>query len=284
LVADILKSRGLRVIEARSAKAADAILRLGDPALAIVDYRLPQVDGLSWTRSIREAGRKFPIVFLSGAPCDGAVLNLLRNILKVSLILLKPIAPELFVRQIESLLPAHLLQAAADRTKFPVANAAEKAFQSIVEEGGEKTARQGHSSTTLSNLQLFWSEKESQDRLSSVRADYAIELTRSWQELSRIVSSIDQDPVLKRNDAVCLAHKIRGTAGSIGFSRLGKAAGKIEDLLVGMETTGTLQDAEWTEVFDAVANGESCIRESIQLLKAPSKQLAGAGSIAYALS
>src|SRR5271154_617100 len=89
LVATVLRQRGLETVEASTAAEADAILKQITPLLCIVDYRLPENDGLTWITRLRETGRKFPLVFVSGTWCDQKTFNWLRNILKVSLILQK---------------------------------------------------------------------------------------------------------------------------------------------------------------------------------------------------
>jgi len=108
LVSLLLRSMELAVIEAGSAKEAAGILAAStaDPLLAIIDYRMPEMDGISWITELRDAGRTFPIVLLTSAWCDEETFHRLRNILKVNLILRKPIEPEQFVKDIEQLLPA----------------------------------------------------------------------------------------------------------------------------------------------------------------------------------
>ncbi len=105
LLVTILGSVGITVLEARSMSEADVLLKDRKPALAIVDYRMPGGDGMSWIAKVREAGNQMPIVFLSGTWCDVKTFNRLRSILRVSLILQKPIVPELFLDQLEGLLP-----------------------------------------------------------------------------------------------------------------------------------------------------------------------------------
>src|ERR1700735_2165234 len=116
LLTAILSARGYRVLEARSAREADNVLREHSPELVICDYRLPGIDGAAWITKFREAGYKTPIVFLTGNWCDGDTFNRLRSLLRVSLILQKPIIPELFLEQIEPLLPKMHSQQAVPET------------------------------------------------------------------------------------------------------------------------------------------------------------------------
>jgi len=105
----LLETCGCHALEARSSKDADLLLREFNPSLLIVDYRLPGLDGIQWITTVRAAGYNTPIIFLSGTWCDLKAFNKLRSILKVNLILQKPIVPELFLEQIESLLPRALV-------------------------------------------------------------------------------------------------------------------------------------------------------------------------------
>ena len=97
LVASILKSRGYRVVEASNSEEASALFSDRDTKLAIIDYRMPGDDGMTWIQKLRDSGRATPVVFVSGNFCDATTFNRLRNILRVSLILKKPIIPAVFL-------------------------------------------------------------------------------------------------------------------------------------------------------------------------------------------
>jgi PleD family two-component response regulator/HPt (histidine-containing phosphotransfer) domain-containing protein len=112
LLSSLIKTTGVNVFEARSARDADQVLLEQRPSLAIVDYRLPGMDGMEWITKIREEGNQIPLVFLTGTWCDAKTFNRLRSLLRVSLILQKPIVPDLFLEQIEFLLPQLQGQAA----------------------------------------------------------------------------------------------------------------------------------------------------------------------------
>src|SRR5271170_4740201 len=110
LVTDIFRKRGIVVVGAESAVEASTLIGLSDPILALVDYKMPDWDGIAWVTRIREDGRKFPVVLLSSTWIDKKTFTWLRNLLKVALVLHKPIEPELFVQQIEGLIPARATQ------------------------------------------------------------------------------------------------------------------------------------------------------------------------------
>lgn len=265
LMADILNSIGLEVAEARSAREASAILAGGNPVLAIVDYRLPEIDGMTWVSSVREAGRYFPIVFLSGSWFDEKTFNVLRNILKVSLILRKPIAAELFLQQIESLLPPHIVL--KSRMSLSVS---EIASPQTIEQVDEAIAS-AQPDDDLDQLRNIRSKLEREEKIAAARVNYAKELSELWNQLARAVSLTQQDDndADSKNEAINLAHKIRGTAGSIGFTRAGEAAGRIEDLLMGLDPGDTLKDVIWKGIFRALADGDMAVRRSLEKVKEP---------------
>src|ERR1700678_1233484 len=84
LIVELLSSHGYSVTEARSASEASQIVESNTPFLAIVDYKLPEMDGITWITKIKEAGHNFPVVFLSGSWCDSNTFHKLRNVLRVS--------------------------------------------------------------------------------------------------------------------------------------------------------------------------------------------------------
>jgi len=268
-VTELLHSRGLNVIEARSGREASAKLSTCNPMLAIVDYRLPEMDGVTWITQIREMGRNFPIVFISASFCDQKTFTRLRNLLRVSLILQKPIVPELFIQQIENLLPpCHLLRnnqaTAIAKTSAEEANAVD--FQKAPElVSAEQVARE-FEAARHAPLTKLRSEVERRQNVVSIQAKFAAELNRKWAELLRAVTTVREniDDRMALNEAVMMAHKLRGTAGSVGFKRSGDAAGKVEDLLNRLDPTDTLQEVIWTEIFRFLAEGETALRESAQ--------------------
>jgi diguanylate cyclase (GGDEF)-like protein len=279
MLADLLNSRGLEVIEARSARDATAIINMGNPLMAIVDYRLPEIDGMKWVTSIREVGRNFPIVFLSGVWFDERTFNWLRNILKVSLILRKPVVEDLFLQQIESLLPAQMMLKQSASLSVRVREREAPSEESL-EQVDEKIESVQDDAETLEQLRQARSKLEREEKIAAARANYASELAQSWQELSKAVSLTQSEPENNdaRNEAVHIAHKICGTAGSIGFVKVGELAGKIEELLRGLDPTDTLREVIWTEIFRALADGETAVRKILERTKGPA--VAGDGQAA----
>lgn len=105
LVRQILQTSGFQIVEARSARDGLYSAQIHEIVLAIVDYRLPESDGITFISQLRAMGNTAPVVFVSGSWCDAKMFNMLRNILHVSLVLQKPIDPMLFKQQMEGLMP-----------------------------------------------------------------------------------------------------------------------------------------------------------------------------------
>jgi diguanylate cyclase (GGDEF)-like protein len=245
-VSNLLESRGLNIIEARS--VCEATIKLGsvNPVLAIVDYRLPESDGITWITKLREEGKNFPVVFLSGIWCDEKTFDWLRNILRVSLILQKPLLPDLFLQQIESLLPKGLMQA-PDPESAPIANVND--FQTP-----QPSAQQEQKLSDSNNLK---------ERMALLRQNYAVELSQSWLNLTDAINKVRNDPEngIDKNQAIHIAHKIRGTAGSVGFTQVGEIAGKLEDLLLGVDPADPLCEIVWSEIFRALPHGGELVNK-----------------------
>ncbi len=103
-LAEALKPLGFNILEASTLKDGTKLAFDNDLALAVIDYKLPDGDGDKIISRLRESNSTVPIVYVSSGWCDPKTFKWLRNTLKVSLILQKPIQPELFLQQIEPLL------------------------------------------------------------------------------------------------------------------------------------------------------------------------------------
>lgn len=270
LVAGLFQSRGYEVFECRTTKEAQIVFAETDPGLAIVDYRLPESDGITWISWLRETGRNFPVVFCSGTWCDEKTFNWLRNILRVSLILRKPIVPELFIQQIENLMPAPSVIAPKDDfTIVPppkpnqfVAPVTAEDLKLQIEKIDAAIAKSSPDSPTHNQLVSVRAKLVVQQLLAEAKQAYALDLPVQWQAMSEAVALTQTEPENKiaLDEAIQHSHRIRGTAGAMGFREAGDAAGKIEDLLRRFDPTDTLTEVLWTEIFRALAEGEVSVR------------------------
>jgi diguanylate cyclase (GGDEF)-like protein len=277
----ILKPRGFTVLEAKSAQEASSILATVEPLLVIVDYRLPGgTDGVSWITQLREQGRQFPIVFISADWCDAKTFNWLRNILKVSLILNKPIVPNLFIQQIEPLLPSQVIQTLSDRADERSLAANDEAMILLDQLIGDKdnVSRQtladleqvANSATNdqelLAQLRQFQMKMNVEKQLRSARAGYLKQLLSEWQNLARLVQAAQQDPNnrLALDEGVQASHRIAGSAGTFGFTAVGETSKRIEGYLRAFDPEDTLQEVLWNETFRALGDGESLVHAALE--------------------
>ncbi len=270
LVAGLFQTRGYEVFECRTAKEAQTVFADSDPGLAIVDYRLPESDGISWISWLRESGRNFPVVFCSGTWCDEKTFNWLRNILRVSLILRKPIVPELFIQQIENLMPPPPVGTPKDEfTIIPppkpsqfVAPVTAEDLKLQIEKIDAAIAKSGPDSSTHNQLVSVRSKLVVQQMLAEAKQTYALDLPLQWQAMTEAVALTQAEPNNKiaLDEAIQLSHRIRGTAGAMGFREAGEAAGKVEDLLRRFDPQDTLTEILWTEIFRSLTEGEVSVR------------------------
>jgi diguanylate cyclase (GGDEF)-like protein len=282
-VAALLAPRGYEILEARNGREAHEIMAKTRPVLVMVDYRLPDIDGIHWIQQLRERGNNLPIVFITAHFCDAQTFNWLRNILKVSLVLSKPISDELFLQQLEGVLPMVALPSEVESAKVeaPTEDAASqikeeydrllKKFpdsREYIDAAVEAMANEaeGRSETELvEQLRQVGRKLQVQNALSAAKISYARNLTDEWQKLSAAVATFQSDSEngIHREEAVGIAHQLRGTAGSLGFIKVSEAAGRIESFLKAIDVTDdTHTELIWTEVFRALTDGELAVRST----------------------
>ncbi|MDX2107729.1 MAG: response regulator [Candidatus Melainabacteria bacterium] len=260
LVSNLLKRKGYRTIEASNPEEANRILATKEAALAIVDYRLPKTDGMSWIAQLREAGGNIPIVFCSGQRADAALFNKLRNVLGVSLILQKPIIPATFVQQIEDLLPN--FQKVDHQEEIPW-NTMPQKRQSLQ---GQKTTF-AQSKDDLASL------------LKEATDDYLSELDSIWKDFVRLINDFNNNTenMQSLSEAMRIAHTVRGTAGSLNLSQISRCAGKLEDLMRNLDPDkSTDQEVIWSEIIRILAEGTSAVQEALLTHKATDEVASGA--------
>jgi len=260
LVRQLLEARGFSVVEAATADEATPHFMSPDTVLAIVDYRMPKMDGVSWIENLRNSGRSIPVVFCSAIPCDNLTFNRLRNILKVALIVRKPIIPESFIEQVESLLPGYergyALDGVGGHTDYYEFAEASAKHEMAVE---------------LSRVQKRLELEKSIERAKN---DYLKELSGHWRTLTELVDIHNNDK--SRMDVLFeashIAHRIRGTAGSLGLGDVSATAGKIEDMMSHLDgREDTDQEIIWSEVIRFIARGHEEITEHAGKITEPTE-------------
>ena len=100
-----LEGAGYTVVGAQSATAALQLLRKASPDLALVDVRMPEMDGLDFALRAAELRPGLRILFMSAYPPP--VLQTEGLLAKHRFhFLVKPYTPEALLRMVKDLLPA----------------------------------------------------------------------------------------------------------------------------------------------------------------------------------
>lgn len=263
-LARILTARGYEVIEAENVAQAEFALSHYELSLAIVDFNLPDTNGISFVHRMRDAGNQTQVVFLSATQFDKQTFSHLRNILRVALILQKPIKPELFFQQIEGLLPARQQKAThSNLFSYSAPGAAAEPPHQVsrysVEYTPGNTADPHHAkqSRELRMKSVF------DDSIRNAQAELADTLPQQWQELSIKLRNFQHDThdIESRYDLFSLTRELRRDAASLDLTQVSDAAAKIEGyakLLDPADVSG--QEVLWLEIFRALAVGESALR------------------------
>jgi diguanylate cyclase (GGDEF)-like protein len=281
LIAGLLSPRGYEILEARSGRDGNQILQTVRPVLVIVDYRLPDIDGMTWIQQFRDAGNNMPVVFISGTFCDARTFSWLRNILRVSLVLQKPISEDLFLQQLEGLLP--LIELPPDPAHAPASSAAQDDSSPLkdeydrllnkfphardyIDDAVEALARDSEGRTEkelIDQLRQLGRKLQVENALNAAKQGYAKNLPGEWHRLSTAVAAFQNEPEngAHREEATGIAHQLRGTAGSLGFSKVSEAAGRLEQFLKTIDVSEyTESEVIWSEVFRALSDGEMAVR------------------------
>jgi len=246
LVKRILTAAGYEIFEARSTAEAEAYLKC-KPDIAVIDYRLPNQDGVAYIESLRGRGYSFPIVFCSGSTYSQQTLSNVRNLLGVDLILRKPIDTNKFLEHIQSLLPIINDELVTDEVAVPEHDSeadqdpAPKTEDNEIETFDLQTVpqltdHQAESRPELNQVEAderadtSEDETQIQDILKDLTAEYMSELPSMISTIrTDFINAIDCRSQESLETASDLAHRIRGTAGSFGLKEVSKLAGQIED-------------------------------------------------------
>lgn len=264
LLSRILLIGGYAVVEASTVAEALALLDMHQVALAVVDFRLPDENGMSFIARMRERGNYAPVVFLSSAHLDRQSFAHLRNILRVSLILQKPLDPQLFLHQIETLLPA------PDQPIDVINTAIENAF--TAHSNSDADARRASAGYVPGNTEdprndehaeQLRSQMELEDTVRRAQRDLAADLPQLWRNLARHLREVQYDlhNVRRRHELYTFVHELRMSAQGLGLDKVAQAAGKIEGytkLLDPSDISG--HDVLWLEIFRSLAEGETALR------------------------
>lgn len=97
----VLQSAGFEVLEARDGLEALQAARAGKPSVIVMDMFMPNMDGLTATRALRDEPdlRRIPVIAQTAQP---SVISGSRELFDA--VLAKPCSPDLLIRTISDLL------------------------------------------------------------------------------------------------------------------------------------------------------------------------------------
>jgi DNA-binding response OmpR family regulator/HPt (histidine-containing phosphotransfer) domain-containing protein len=277
LVDQVFTTHGYEVWHAKNADEAFSYLHLQQPDLAVIDYRLPGMDGVSWIAKVRRNGFVFPVVLCTGALIDQKTFNFMRNILHVSLVVQKPIVPELFLHSLEAILPPHLIPeskvaetaeepapqeaataAIADQSVSLAPAARQNSAQDIADYRNGKSETSDQEADEKAKLKK---RIATQQAITNARNEFALALPAIWNDLAeRIVCARNSTDSQLWQQASAMAHKLKGSTGSYGFAKLSQVCDKLENFFNCLDPScSTEQEILWSEINRWVDEGMECV-------------------------
>ena len=79
VLSDFLKSNGYTVREARDAQGAIEVVKEELPDLALIDLRMPEMNGINLMLSLRKTKPRLPVIIYSGYPSMNTAIEALKN-------------------------------------------------------------------------------------------------------------------------------------------------------------------------------------------------------------
>ncbi|UFS71264.1 response regulator [Geomonas sp. RF6] len=184
LTAIILKNRGYEVFTALSAKEAFVIIEEQKPELVLLDYMMPNVDGLTALKEIR---RRFPdtyVIMFTGKGSEEIAVELMKA--GASDYILKPFNNQDMVERIESVLKLR----AVELQNLALLSERERLLAEIAEWNRELEARVEEKSLALSRAQAEIVQSEKLATLGYLSAGMAHEIRNPLNSIALFVQLI----------------------------------------------------------------------------------------------
>lgn len=235
VVSAILSEKGYEVWEAQSADDAVAYVENASPALVLVDYRLPGMDGIQWIQALRESGNYVPAVLVTSAWIDPTTFKWLRSMLRVSLVMQKPIVPAAFLQSIESIAPP------------PGIRDGKPSLKTVPDEGYELRTATQHA--------LALAREEFVAALPTLWADFV-------EDLQRVITAPTAQSI---KPALDQAHRLCGTVGSYGLMSLSSICARLEQLLRSLDPScTTMHQLVVIEIKRCLGEGNECVQQALR--------------------
>ena len=282
LIGSAFEAEGYEVKLANDANDAFSLLKFIKPALAIVDYRLPGgMDGLQFIERLREQKMDFPVVLCTGVWIDGKTFITLRNILKVSAVIQKPVLPEVMVHTIQNMLHAPSERPSASDKQAPAmqysqisgAVNAGKSIEEMLAAMDEAISSEADPEKR-SELEGLRKRTAGQQKLSDARRQYVAALDQTYRELIAKIAtariSEEKEPWRAAREE---AHKLRGSAGSYGIAELSTVCGRLEELLASYDPDSIMMhELLVSEIDQLIVRGRGIVDRAARELGAIDRQ------------
>ncbi len=235
LVSTILAPRGFEIVSAESAGDALSLARNDDLKILISGEQLSDIDGLGFIARFRELNRKLPVCFVAKQWREEEFYRMLREDLKVTLVVHRPLRTSVFTAQLLNLL----------------GSSAGTAFDS--------------SSNTLAPplpLPMIESpaanEHKSDSEFNKLKLRFVKSLPERLLKLQSFLSAPRNGSIAasELENAITVAHNLKGTSLSWGFEEIGKASEQMETtlkMLLSASNNGTAElMARCNEIFHSM--------------------------------
>lgn len=211
LVDSALSARGFSVLSFDS--GAEGIKHAGkEMKLVVVGEQLSDIDGLGFIVKMRETNRKSALVFVAKQWRDPDFYRMLRDELKVDLVVHRPLRSSVFTAQIQALIGAGSVWSNADAAKQGEAPAAFEQEMPLPTVESHSAGQFSGGEFDKLRLRFLRSVPE---RLTKLETCLKSCLNGSY--LPSVVEA-----------AITLAHNLKGTALSWGFESLGRSSETME--------------------------------------------------------
>lgn len=231
LVSDLLIEEGYQVLTAATGERGHYITVQENADLVIVDGKLPDTDGVDWIARFRQTFPSTPVIFASSLWYNREEVSRMKKEMGVELVLHKPLVPSMFGMQVSRIL--------TQTTPKEVVKSSED--------------------TSLWNQKMDKIRIEYRDRLLKRIETLYQSLFQCWEE-------VINGPAMK--EAIIIAHRLRGSAGTFGYHLAGTSCGEIEDGLRAWRDQNIPPD--WAYLITACERARKSItEESVPELETP---------------
>jgi diguanylate cyclase (GGDEF)-like protein len=227
LVSSVLSARGLEVTFVPSGQDALQV-KSKSQKLIVVGEQLSDIDGLGFIAKLREDDEQTPVVFVARQWRDENFYRMLRQDLKVSLVVHRPLRSSIFSAQLNSLLGDDKADSALVETASEVAMP--------LSPGAAAAAATRHAGEQFDRLKTRF-VKSIPERLTKLEASL------------NALSNGNFIPADLEN-AITYAHNMKGTALSWGYEDLGRSAEVMESAL---KSVRGAEETKRVEIIAALA-------------------------------